>query len=90
MDPDACDDEDDHLERIFLARSLREAQAVEAVLADGGVDYDVKVEAYTRSFLFGTLRQGAAFYVPRGEAEAWRTRLRDQGFAKGVVFDDPA
>jgi hypothetical protein len=80
-DPDSIVD----AEQIFLARNLREAQKVEEFLTDAGIDYNVEVEAYSRGFLFGTIRYGAAFYVTSAAAAECRQRLRETGFARGVV-----
>ena len=72
-------------QRIFIASSLRVAQAVEESLTRGGVDYAVQVEPFARSLLFGSLRMGAAFYVASGEAARCRQQLIAAGFAGGVV-----
>jgi hypothetical protein len=77
------------LERIFIARTLRQARKAEALLTEAGVDYVVQVEPYGRSFLFGTIRHGAAFYVAAAQAGHGRERLIGAGFAKGVVESDP-
>jgi hypothetical protein len=85
VDPEAIAD----AEQIFLARKLREARRVEDFLTDAGVDYFVEVEAYARSFLFGTIRHGAAFYVASGIAADCRRRLVDAGFGRGVIREEP-
>jgi hypothetical protein len=76
-------------ERIFIARTLRQAQRVEALLTEAGVDYAVQVEPYGRSFLFGTIRHGAAFYVAAAQAAHCRERLIAAGYGKGVVEGEP-
>jgi hypothetical protein len=86
VDPDAIPD----AEQIFLARRLREARAVDDLLTHAGIDFAVEVEAYARSFLFGSIRHGAAFYVAGAEAADCRRRLREAGFGRGVVGDDAA
>jgi hypothetical protein len=73
------------LERIFIARTLRQAQKAEALLTEAGLDYVVQVEAYARSFLFGTIRYGAAFYVAAGQTAHGRERLIGGGLGKGVI-----
>ena len=78
------------LERIFIARTLRQARKVEALLTDAGVDYAVQVEPYGRSLLFGTIRHGAAFYVAAAGATDCRERLIRAGFGTGVVERGPA
>jgi hypothetical protein len=76
-------------ERIFIARTLRQARQVEELLTQAGVDYVVQVEPYGRSFLFGTIRHGAAFYLAAAQAAYCRERLIVAGFGKGVVEGDP-
>jgi hypothetical protein len=77
------------LERIFIARTLRQARRVEELLTEAGVDYVVQVEPYSRSILFGTIRHGAGFYVAATHAAHCRKRLIGAGFGKGVVESDP-
>lgn len=72
-------------EQIFLARKLREARQVEEFLTNAGIDFSIEVEAYARSLLFGTIRYGAAFYVTSAAAAECRRRLREAGFARGVI-----
>jgi hypothetical protein len=85
VEPDDLQD----LERIFIARTLRQARKVEALLTEAGVDYAVQVEPYGRSLLFGTIRHGAAFYVAAAHAAHCRERLIGAGFEKGVVDSVP-
>lgn len=77
------------LERIFIARTLRQARKVEDLLTEAGIDYVVKVEPYGRSLLFGTIRHGAAFYVAAAQATDGRDRLIRAGFGTGVVESGP-
>jgi hypothetical protein len=72
-------------EQVFLARTLGQARRVEDLLTLAGVDYVVQVEAYARSFLFGTVRHGAAFYVRATQAAYCREHLMAAGLGKGVV-----
>lgn len=72
-------------EQIFIAGSLRVARRVEDWLTRAGVDYVVQVEPFGRSFLFGTVRMGAAFYVTSTHAEYCRQQLTVLGLGKGVV-----
>ena len=75
--------------RVLVASSLRAAQRVEELLEADGVDYAVEVEPIGKSFLFGTPRYGAAFYVASGQADYCRTRLAAAGFAGSIVSDTP-
>jgi hypothetical protein len=72
-------------EQVFIAGTLRLARRAEDSLTNAGVDYGVKVEEYARSFLFGTPRMGAVFYVGAAQAEHCRQRLTDAGLGAGVV-----
>lgn len=81
VDPEALRDP----ETIALARTLHEAKTLEDVLTQSGVDYVVQVEEYARSFLFGTPRHGAVFYVSTSQASYCRARLSEAGFGKAVI-----
>ena len=72
-------------EPIFLASSLGTARRVEALLDSRGVDYVVQVEELGRTTLFGTMRHGAGFYVPAGQASECRTLLAEVGLSHGIV-----
>jgi hypothetical protein len=72
-------------EQIFIAGSLRLARRAEEWLTTAGVDYAVTVEAYGRSFLFGTERMGAVFYVASTQAAYCRQQLTAAGLGSGVV-----
>ena len=76
-------------ERVFIARTVRRARKLEALLTESGVDYVVQVEPYGRSLLFGTIRHGAAFYVAAAHAPRCRELLLESGFAEGLVESDP-
>ena len=78
-------EDSDDLERIYVASTLRLAKRVEEWLTMAGVDYAVKVEPFGRSLLFGTVRMGAAFYVPSGQASYCRDQLTAGGLGGGVV-----
>ena len=72
-------------ERIFVAGSVRVARRVEEWLTSVGVDYVVQVEAFGRSAVFNTVRNGAAFYVTSGQAAYCREQLTATGVGGGVV-----
>ena len=84
IEADALDDP----EPIYVATSLRGARRAEALLTSRGVDYVVQVESLGRSTLFGTVRQGAGFYVSSGKAADCRTFLAEAGLSHGVI--DPS
>ena len=73
-------------ERIFVAARLGEAQQVEDVLTQAGVDYHVEVEPFVAG-IFSTFRprNGAVFYVIVSQADYCRSKLIDAGLARGVI-----
>jgi hypothetical protein len=81
IDTDALQDP----EPIYLASSLRGARRVEALLTSHGVDYVVQVESLGRSTLFGTVRQGAGFYVASAQAASCRVFLAEAGLSHGII-----
>lgn len=85
VDPEALRDPTS----VALAATLRLAQRIEALLTEAGVDYVVQVEMYGRSFLFGTPRHGAVFYVAASQAAFCRERLCRAGLAKTVIEPQP-
>lgn len=72
------------LARIFLAATVTEARRVEKVLDQDGVDYCVRVEPCGRT-LFGSTRQGAAFFVDDAQADTCSAALERAGLGAGVV-----
>lgn len=74
------------LARIFLAPTVSEARRVEAVLDQHGVDYCVRVEPCGRT-LFGSTRQGAAFFVDEDLADWCDEALVRAGLAAGIIRD---
>ena len=72
-------------ERIYIAAAVRVARRVEEWLTSAGVDYVVQVEPFARTFLFGTVRMGAVFYVTSERASYCREQLAACGLGGGVV-----
>ena len=72
---------------VFIAQTLREAQRVEALLSQRGVDYAVQVELFGYTLL-GSARYGAMFYVTNGQAEYCRSTLVAAGLELGVIEED--
>src|SRR5436190_24162708 len=72
--------------RIFLAASVSEAKRVEGVLDQLAVDYFVRVEPCGRT-LFGSTRQGAAFFVDAAQADSCDQALERAGLGAGIVRD---
>lgn len=65
---------------IYIARRLREAQALESILTAAGVDYAVGADRYIGGVILRRERVGAFFYVlPEAEAAACEV-MRQHGY----------
>jgi hypothetical protein len=73
--------------RIYLARELKEAKRVEAVLTEQGIEYAVEVEPYktVMSSIFSSEYKGAAFYVLANQEDFCRRVLCDAGLTVGIA-----
>jgi hypothetical protein len=65
-------------ELIFIAKRLRDAQHLESLLTDAGVDYGVEPDEYQGGVIFKSMRIGAFFYV--------RPELRERAVAVMAEF----
>ena len=70
---------------IFIAKKLRDAKALEALLTAAGIDYQVEPDEYLGGFVFKTKRIGAFFYVD----EAAREAAAEVMIKNGYVPTDP-
>jgi len=73
------DYEGQELELVYIAARLEEAQKVEAILDEQGLDYTIQVEHYRSGVIFTSLRAGAFFYAAPDEAANCRRALAAQG-----------
>ena len=71
---------------IYIAARVTEAQRVEAILENQGIDYTVQVEQYRSGVIFASVRAGAFFYVLPEMAGRSRELLRQLGYK----VQDPA
>jgi hypothetical protein len=63
---------------IFIAKKLRHATALEALLTAAEIDYHVEPDEYVGGFVFKTKRIGAFFYVePELRAQAIEVMLKN-------------
>ena len=72
---------------MFIAATMAEARAAEAILSGGDVRDVVQAEPLSRT-LFGSPRHNAVFYVPPGAAAACASLLAAGGLEIGVVRPD--
>ncbi|HZQ52069.1 MAG TPA: hypothetical protein VFB14_07720 [Bryobacteraceae bacterium] len=72
--------EDTELDLIFMARRLREALRLEALLTDANIDYLVETGTYTGGFLMKRDLTGAFFYVAPADLATARELLVQHGY----------
>ena len=68
-------------ELVYVARKLRYATRVEALLTDAGVDYVVETDTVMGGFIFRSARMGAYFYVAPTDLERAAAAITKEGFS---------
>ena len=77
------------LSLIFIAKRLRQATDLEAVLTAAQIDYHVEPDEYIGGFVFKTKRIGAFFYVePEDRQRAVEVMLKN-GYEPALTEDEP-
>jgi len=77
-----------NISRIFIASSIREAEAVERILSEDGIDYAISLELYQRTGLTSrTELSGIAFYVLAGQEKYCRKLLSSKGLSHGLIVE---
>jgi hypothetical protein len=76
---------DRELVPIYMARRLKKALALEAILTAGEINYAVVTGRFTSGFLFRSERIGALFYVDRDTAERARALMKQHGLEPSDV-----
>jgi hypothetical protein len=71
---------DQELVLLYIAKRLKEAQALEAVFDQAGIDYLVEPDTYRGGFIFVTERVGAFFYASDGETQKARDAMSAAGY----------
>ncbi len=65
---------------IYIAKKLRDATRLEAVLTESGVDYGVEADEYRGGVVFTSTRVGAFFYVLPETVTTAREIMERAGF----------
>ena len=68
------------LDLTYIAKKLREALKIEALLTDAGIDYLVEPGAYVGGVLFQRELTGAFFYVAPADSDRTRQLLSEQNY----------
>jgi hypothetical protein len=72
------------MEPVFIAANVREAELVERLLDEEGIEYEVHPEAYMREYT-GACMQGLVFEVVSGQAGYCRRLFVDRGLKAGIL-----
>lgn len=72
------DAEDLHL--IYIAKRLKEALALEEVLTEAGLEYDVRPDTYRGGIIFVHERVGAFFYVAPEDVDRAHDAMRQHRY----------
>lgn len=68
------------LELVYIAKRLKDALRLEALLTEAGLDYAVETDHYVGGLIFRGERVGAFFYVLSAGLEATREVMRRNGY----------
>ena len=71
---------DQDLALVYIAKRLREAKRLEAVLTTANLDYLVETDTYRGGFIFVSERVGAFFYVHPDHEEECRIVMTKNSF----------
>ena len=71
---------DQDLALVYIAKRLREAKRLEAVLTAANLDYLVETDTYRGGFIFVSERVGAFFYVHPDHEEECRIVMTKNSF----------
>lgn len=76
---------DQDLALVYIAKRLREAKRLEAILTAANLDYLVETDTYRGGFIFVSERVGAFFYVHPDYEEECRNVMTQNSFKPYVA-----
>ncbi len=65
---------------LYIAKKLKDALAIEALLCETSVDYGVEADHYSGGLLFPSQRTGAFFYVLPESLKRAGEILKERGY----------
>ena len=77
-------------EAVFIAANTREAEFVERLLDEEGIEYEVRLEAFTREIAGAVCYQGLLFEVLPGQADYCRRLFARIGLPPAGIIDAPS
>ncbi len=72
--------EDREMALVYIAKKLKDALALEAVLTEASLDYAVETDHYSGGVIFRSQRVGAFFYVLPEVEEMTRHVMVEHGY----------
>jgi hypothetical protein len=72
---------------VHIAKKLKDAVKLEAVLTEAGIDYGVEADEYRGGVIFAAARIGAFFYVLPDAVAVARQAMEPAGFK---LYEEPA
>ena len=78
-------EQDSELAAVFIAASVAEVTLAENLLAEEGIEYEVRPEAFVKEPLGGACLLGVLFEVRQGQAAYTRQLFRSRGLERGVI-----
>jgi len=67
-------------ELVFIAKRLRQAEKLESIFTESGIDYGVEPDHYESGLILRSVKVGAFFYVRPESRERAETVMREYGF----------
>jgi hypothetical protein len=71
---------EEELVLVYIAKKLRDAKALEAVLTEASLEYLVEPDRYAGGVIFRSQRVGAFFYVAPVAESLARAVMLDRGY----------
>ncbi len=71
---------EEELVLLYIAKRLKEALKLEALLTENALDYLVEPDRYSGGIIFRSERVGAFFYVAPARVETARSLLSEHGY----------
>ncbi len=65
---------------VFIAKRLRQAEKLESLLTESGIDYGVEADDYESGLIFRSVKVGAFFYVRPESREQAESVMLENGF----------
>ena len=84
------EDEPPEYESVYIAGSIRGAEAIEALLTEEQIEYELQPASFYHTISFNGPFAGVSFCVLPGQAFYCRKLFARRGFTKGIVAAEHA